>query len=125
MKKLNAILSVSCVTAIAFYGLSAISQENEFTSVRKYAKPRPAIETTSALSETTAEGKETEDAGNEPALTADLADTGALTQTGTDAVPPAIEFLDYEDGQVVTASSVDVRVEVSDDVSPASKIRVE
>ena len=48
MKKLNALISVSCVTALAFYGLSAISKENEYTSVRKYAKPRPVIQNAEA-----------------------------------------------------------------------------
>lgn len=42
MKNLNLIVSVSFVTAVCFYGLTAISKDNEFTSVRKYAKPAVA-----------------------------------------------------------------------------------
>ena len=43
MKTLSTFLSVILIAAISFTGLSSISKENQYTSVRKYNKPGPII----------------------------------------------------------------------------------
>lgn len=43
MKKLSIFLSVMIVTALCFAELVNISKENQYTSVRKYTKPKPDI----------------------------------------------------------------------------------
>jgi len=56
MKKLSIFLSIAIVTALCFWALSLISVDNQYTSVRKYAKPKakiPVIESVSLPSITT------------------------------------------------------------------------
>lgn len=43
MKKLSILLSVIIVTALSFSALISISEENRYTSVRKYTKPKPDV----------------------------------------------------------------------------------
>lgn len=50
MKKLSIFLSVVIVTALCFWAFLSISLENQYTSVRKYTKPK--IETTTTIKET-------------------------------------------------------------------------
>lgn len=71
------------VTALCFGALSNISLENQYTSVRKYTKPKP------------------------------------------DVTPPTIEFLDYKDGDIVTARAIDIRVLSTDDHTASDKIVLE
>lgn len=43
MKKLSILLSVIIVTVLSFSALISISEENKYTSVRKYTKPKPDV----------------------------------------------------------------------------------
>jgi hypothetical protein len=49
MKKLNILLSVLFITALCFWALARISDANQYTSVRKYTKPKVKIETTTQV----------------------------------------------------------------------------
>ena len=51
--------------------------------------------------------------------------TAPVVPPGTDVTPPTVEFSNYQDGDVVTDASVDIQAEISDDVSPLEKIKVE
>lgn len=41
MKKLSILLSIALITALCFSALVNISEQNRYTSVRKYTKPKP------------------------------------------------------------------------------------
>ena len=82
MKRFSIFLSVTILTITFFSALSNISTANRYSSVRKYAKPKP------------------------------------------DVTPPLVEFVSPSNGDVVRQDTVDVRVRVSDDRTPAGKLIV-
>ncbi len=43
MKKISILLSIILITALCFWALSIISVENQYTSVRKYTKPKTIV----------------------------------------------------------------------------------
>lgn len=54
-----------------------------------------------------------------------LESSGTMAPPSADVTPPMVEFANYQDGDVVTDASVNIEADVSDDVSPLDKIRVE
>ncbi|MDD2916651.1 MAG: hypothetical protein PHH70_02275 [Candidatus Gracilibacteria bacterium] len=109
MKKLNILLSVCMVMTLCFWALSGISDANQYTSVRKYTKPKATSETIpeKSVETTVAPAPET-----------------LVSQKETDTTPPVIEFTNYKDGDVVTDSLINVLVKVTDDQSASDKIVV-
>lgn len=105
MKKISIYLTAAFTLGIIFFGLKTLSNENTYTSVRKYLlkeAPTTVIEQTGNIS-----------------WTGETANTG---DTVKDTVPPIIEVTNYKNGDVVDADSVDINVQVSDDVTATDKI---
>ncbi len=63
--------------------MSIISEDNRYSSVRKYTKPK------------------------------------------LDTLPPVIEFSNYQNGQIVSANTIDVQVKVTDNITPSEQIIIE
>lgn len=108
MKKLNIFLSVFIVTGLCFWALIGISNDNQYTSVRKYTKPKVETEIISQ---------------NIPEVVESIIDIPV--QKTTDITPPMIEFLNYKDGDVVTLPLVNILVKVTDDQSSPDKITID
>lgn len=116
MKKLSIFLSVSIVTALCFWAFSLISMDNQYTSVRKYTKPKtitPVVEIIPPVIDSNIPPVESTAPIKRAAIT--IADT----------TPPTIEVLNYKDGDVVTTLMIDVQVKVTDDHTPSDKITVD
>lgn len=116
MKKLSIFLSVSIVTALCFWAFSLISMDNQYTSVRKYTKPKtitPVVEIIPPVIDSNIPPVESTAPIKRAAIT--IADT----------TPPTIEVLNYKDGDVVTTPMIDVQVKVTDDHTPSDKITVD
>lgn len=108
MKKLNIFLSVFIVTGLCFWALIGISNDNQYTSVRKYTKSK--VETKIIPQ-------------NIPEVVESITDIPAPETT--DTTPPMIEFLNYKDGDVVTLPLVNILVKVTDDQSSPDKITID
>lgn len=96
MKKIAGILSVCIILWTVFYALTIIAKDNEFTSVRKYLKPQEATQT--GATETWS------------------------TEVVQDTLPPVVMITNLTNNQVVTDESVDVQLEVTDNVSVLENI---
>lgn len=74
---------VMSILWLSFYSLFRISEENKYTGVREFAKPK------------------------------------------VDTIPPTIEFVNFQDGDIVLESSIYVEVSVNDNITPPESILVE
>ena len=127
MKKFSIFLSIAIVTTLCFWALSLISADNQYTSVRKYTKPKTKVPVAEIIVPTTTVDSTT------PVLTPTTKRTVAPTKevvtspttTVADTTPPTIEVLNYKDGDVVTTPTIDVQVKVTDDHTPSDKITVD
>ena len=120
MKKLSILLSIIIVTALCFWALVGISLDNQYTSVRKYTKPKEI--TTGAKDMAPQPIKEIVVPVQETPSQKIQEPTPSLA---ADITPPVIEFLNYKDGDVVSLSPIDVSVKVTDDRTPPEKIIIE
>ena len=120
MKKLSIFLSVTIITALCFWAFSLISVDNQYTSVRKYTKPKtiaPVVEIIPPVVDS-----------NIPIVESPAPIKRAVvpsTEMVADTTPPTIEVLNYKDGDVVTMSTIDIQVKVTDNQSPSDKITVD
>lgn len=121
MKKLSIFLSVAIVTALCFWAFLSISLENQYTSVRKYTKPK--IETTTPLKDIVPQTiKETVVPVQD---TPSQVVTEPIPSGVIDTTPPVIEFLNYKDGDSVSLSLINILVKVTDNVTSSEKIIIE
>ncbi|MFA6090342.1 MAG: hypothetical protein WC774_01020 [Candidatus Gracilibacteria bacterium] len=131
MKKLSIFLSVLIVTALCFWAFSLISMDNQYTSVRKYTKPKakiPVVENVSLPSTTVDSTVVPVDNTTPIKRTVAPIKEVVVPPTTTvvvDTTPPTIEILNYKDGDVVTTSTIDIQVKVTDDHTPPDKIVVD
>ena len=83
MPKLTIVLTIAGILGMSFFALSQISDQNEYTGVREYMKPK------------------------------------------TDTTPPTIEFVNFQDRDIVYEDIVYVEVSVTDDTTSSKDILVE
>ena len=94
MKKISLFLSICILVGIVYYALNTISKENKYTSVRSYSMPKIQSETVL------------------------IGSTGSATLwSSTDTEPPIIDILGYQNKDVVTSNTVEIRVTAADNMT--------
>lgn len=109
MKTFIATLSTLCILGILFYWLSAISKQNEFTSVRHYLLKTKNTESSSWNIQTSHSWSEAMDTKS--------------WATVIDTIPPIIEISNYKNGDVVTDSEINIILQYSDNVTATENIQ--
>ena len=115
MKKLSIFLSVAIITALCFWALVGISEENRYTSVRKYTKPKTQTDTVVPMEKTIAP----------PVIETTVPKAVDTVKPVADTTPPVIEFLSHTDEEVVYTRTIDIRVKATDNLTPSGKLVVE